>query len=188
MNLANVQLDKQKKILIVIFCVLIIYVDTNYILKSQTAGIKSTDQKIAKLKTDLANLQRSLEDMRVAKSKQGTSTKKAAVRSAKILSEGQVSGLLQDISSQANKFDIQIGQIRPVREAANAKNALAGDKFITILINLDLTCSYHNLGKFINELESMPVFLSVQELKISTQLPDYMKQNVGLILKTYVTK
>ena len=188
MNLANIQLDKQKKILIVIFCVLIIYVDTAYILKGQIAAVKSTDQKIAKLKTDLVNLQRSLDDMRVAKGKQGATFKKAAGQSSKILSEGQISGLLQDISGQANKFDIQIGQIRPLREAANAKNALAGDKFITILINLDLTCSYHNLGKFINQLESMPVFLSVQELKISTQLPEYMKQNVALVLKTYVTK
>ncbi len=188
MNLANIQLDNQKKILIVIFCILIIYVDTNYILKSQTAGIKSADPKIAKLKTDLVNLQRSIEDMRVAKSKQGSTAKKAVAQSSKILAEGQISGLLQDISGLANKFDIQISQIRPVREAASAKNALAGDKFITILINLDLTCSYHNLGKFINELEGMPVFLSVQELKILTQLPDYMKQDVALILKTYVTK
>jgi len=188
MNLNNVQLDKQKKILIVIFCILIVYVDTTYILKGQTAGIKSADPKIARLKTDLTNLNRALEDMRASKGKLGSANNKTSVRSSKFLAEGEVSGLLQDISSQANKLDIQIGQIRPSREAISAKNALVGDKFIPILINLDLTCSYHNLGKFINELESMQVFLSVQELKISTRLPEYMKQNVALVLKTYVTK
>ncbi len=189
MNLNNVQLDKQKKILIVIFCILIVYVDTTFILKSQSAGIKSLDPKITRLKNDLTKLKQSLNNMRLLKSKQGLTVQKTIAKSSRLLSEGQISGLLQDISSQANKFDIQIGQIRPSRETANAKDTVAGDKSaIPILINLDLTCSYHNLGKFINELEGSLVFLSVQELVISTQLPDYMKQKVRLVLKTYVTK
>ena len=188
MNLNSIQLDKQKKILIVIFSILIIYVDSTFILKSQTSGIKSSEPKITRLKNDLINLNRSLDNMRAAQGKQGVAVKKVISKSSKILSEGQVSGLLQDIASQANKFDIQIGQIRPVRETVNAKNAIAGDKFTPILINLDLTCNYHNLGKFVNELENSLVFLSVQELVISTQLPDYMKQKVKLVLKTYVTK
>lgn len=188
MNLNNIQLDKQKKILIVIFFVLIIYVDANYILKSQTSGIKSIDPKITRLKNDLANLNRDLDIMRVSQSKQGSGALKVITRSSKILSESQISGLLQEISSKANKLDIQIGQIRPSKEIVNPKTAVAGDKFTPILINLDLICDYHNLGKFIDALENLPVFLSVQELRISTQLPDYMKQKVILILKTYATK
>jgi Tfp pilus assembly protein PilO len=188
MNLSNIQLDKQKKILVVIFCLLIIYVDSAFILKGQTSGIKRLKTKVARLTSDLANLNRDLSNMRAAKDKPGLANQKAIIRSSKILAEGQISGLLQEISSLANKSDIQIGQIRPSRETLNAGNAIAGGKFITILINLDLICDYHNLGKFINELEGLPVFLSVQELNISTQLPDYMKQKVTLVLKTYVTK
>ena len=188
MNLNNIQLDKQKKILIVIFCALIIYVDTTFILKSQTSGINSLNPKINRLKNDLNNFNRDLNNMRAAKGKQGLATQKVMSKSSKIIPEGQISGLLQDISSKANKFDIKIGQIRPIRETVNAKSAVSGDKFTPILINLDLTCDYHNLGKFINELENSQVFLGVQELKISTQLPDYMKQKVVLVLKTYVTK
>jgi Tfp pilus assembly protein PilO len=188
MNLNNIQLDKQKKILIVIFIILIVYVDMNYILKAQTAGINSLNPKINRLQNDLKNLNRDLANMRAAAGKESLATQKATARSAKIISESQVSGLLQDISSQANKFDILIGQIRPSRETTNAKTVVAGDKFTPILINLDLTCDYHHLGKFINELENSLVFLSVQELKISNQLPDYMKQKVTLILKTYVAK
>lgn len=187
MNLNNIQLDQQKKILIVIVCVFILYVEVAYILKGQSAGINSVVPKITRLKNDLNNLNRSLDAMRLAKS-QGASPTKPVTRASKILSEDQVSGLLRDISQQANKFDIQIGQIRPSRETVDAKNGLAGDRLIPILINLDLTCSYHNLGKFINELEGGQVFLSVQQLEIATQLPDYMKQKVKLVLKTYVTK
>ena len=188
MSLSNLQLDKQKKIFILIVCALVIYVDSAFILKAQNLGIKSAAAKITKLKNDLTNLNRSLESMRAAKLKQGESAQKIAVRSAKIIPESQLSGLLQEISSQANKLEIKISQIRPMRELVNAKTISAGEKFIPILINLDLTCDYHTLGKFIDQLEGAEVFLSVQEIKISTQLPDYKKQKVVLVLKTYVTK
>ncbi|MFA6358216.1 MAG: type 4a pilus biogenesis protein PilO [Candidatus Omnitrophota bacterium] len=188
MNLANIQLDKQKKILIVIFCVLIAYVDLNYILKAQVAGVNSLGPKINRLEKDLVNLNRNLESMRSAKNKDGLALQKTARRSSKIIPENQISGLLQDIAKEANKFEIIISQIRPSYEVKTQKPGEAGGKFIPYLINLDLTCDYHNLGKFINALENFPVFIGVQELKISTQLPDYMKQKVNLVLKTYVTK
>ena len=188
MNLTNIQLDKQKKILIVIFFVLIVYVDVAFILKAQTSGINSLEPKIGRLKNDLTNLNRDLENMRVSKNKQNLAAQKEVIKSSKIISEGQISGLLQEISSEANKFDIKIVQIRPNREVQAGKPIIPGDKFTAFLINLDLICDYHNLGKFINELENSLVFIGVQELKISTQLPDYMKQKVSLVLKTYVTK
>ncbi len=187
MNLSSVQLDKQKKILIVIICAVIIYMDTAFILKSQISWINSLNPKIIRLKNDLANLNRGLDNMRASKGKQGLTTQKTIINSS-IITEGQISGLLQDISSEANKFDIKIRQIRPSREVVNVKSAVAGNKFIPILINLDLICDYHNLGRFINELENSQVLLGVQELKISSQVSEYMKQKVVLVLKTYVTK
>jgi len=188
MNLNSVQLNKQKKILIVIFFVLIVYVDNSFILKSQRAGLNSLGPKIARLNKDLTNLNQGLENMHSSKSKPGLLTQKRVIRSSKILREGQISELLQEISVAANKFDVKISQIRPSRETVNAKNVISGDKFTSILINLDLTCDYHNLGKFINTLESSLVFLGVQELVISAQPSDYMNQKVKLVLKTYVTK
>ena len=188
MNLTNIQLDKQKKTLIVIICAIIIYLDATVILKTQIAALNSLNPKIVRSKSDLVNLNRDLESMRASKDRQSEGTQKAIIKSSKLLLEGQLTGLLRDISSEANKFDIKISQIRPDRKIQAAKSAVAGDKFTPILIILDLTGDYHNLGKFINRLENFPVFLSVQELKVSTRLPDYLKQKVILGLKTYVTK
>jgi len=191
MNLASIHLDKQKKILIVIICVFFIYIETSFILKAQTSGINNSNPKITRLKNDLANLNRDLANMRASRAsegKQNLKNQKTIIKPSKIISESQISGLLQDISIQANKLDIQIGQIRPSRETVNAKNVVGGNRFTPILISLDLTCDYHNLGKFINGLENSLVFLGVQELKISTQFSDYMKQKATLVLKTYVTK
>lgn len=186
MNLANIQLDKQKKILIIIFCAFIIYADMNYILKAQIGGLKSLDPKITLLEKDLKNLNRDLENMRASKGKPALETHKAVNRPVKIITESQISGLLQDISSAANKFDVKIIQVRPSRETG--KSVIPGDKLTPILINLDLICDYHNLGKFINNLENSPVFMGVAELKISARVPDYLKQKVSLVIRTYVSK
>lgn len=188
MSLANIQLDKQKKVLIVIFFVLIAYVDITYILKAQLAGLNNLNPKIIRLENDLKNLNRGLENMRNSKSKPGLVASVHGLTSSKIISEGQISGLLQDISNEANKLDIKIKQVRPSRETQTIKSVVPGDKFIPLLINLDLICDYHNLGRFINKLESFEVFMGMQEFKISTQLPDYLKQKVTLVIKTYVVK
>ena len=189
MNLTDIQLNNQKKILIVIFLILIVYIDSCYILKAQIAGLKSIDPKIARLNTDLANLNRGLENMRLSKSNPAVAPKqKKALPSSKILPESQISGLLQEISNAANKFDIKIDQMRPSRQVQKEKTIIGQEKLIPMLINLDLTSDYHNLGRFIQALENSLVFMSVEEMEISTQLPDYMKQKVTLVLKTYVTK
>lgn len=188
MNLANIQLDKQKKILIVIFCILIVYVDMNYILKAQLAGLNSLNPKVARLQTDLKNLSRDIERMNLSKGKPGLTAQKPAGSSSKIISEGEVSGLLQDISNAANKLGIRVIQIRPSRQIQVAKDAAIPGNLTPVLINLDLISDYHNLGRFISGLENSDVFMGVQEFKISTQLPDYLKQKVTLVIKTYVTK
>ncbi len=189
MSFPNIQLDKQKKILIIIFVVLFTYVDLNYVLKAQTNGLKSADTKIARLNSDLTKLNKDLASMRLANTSAASKAEKTSLKSSKLLAENQISGLLQDIASSANKFNVKIFQIRPNREVqANTNSAPGQDKLTGYLINLDLICDYHNLGRFINALENSLVYMGIQELKIVTQLPDYMKQKVTLVVKTYVIK
>ena len=188
MNLDNIQLDNQKKILIVIFFVFIVYVDLNYILKAQLGGLNNLNPKIISLENDLKNLNHDLENMRISKGKQGVAVQKSVFKSSKILPEGKISGLMQDISNEANKLNIRIIQIRPSRETLNVKSTIPADKFTPILINLDMVCDYHNLGRFINWLENSEVFMEIQDFKISTQASDYIRQRVALTIKTYVAK
>lgn len=187
MNLGDLKLDKQKKILIAIFLILIVYVDGSYILKAQTAGLKSLDPKIAKLKMDLASLNQGLENMRLNKNKLSPGAPQKAISSSRILAENQLSQLLQEISNFANKLNIKISLIRP-SHPAKEKSALAQNKLNPVLINLDLVSDYHNLGKFLQALENSAIFMEVEELEITAQQADYLKQKITLVLKTYVTK
>jgi hypothetical protein len=189
MNLGNLQLTKQHKILIGIFFILIVYLDVSYILKAQLTGLNNLKPKTVKLKTELKNLNQGLEGMRLAKSQPEDLTQKKSFKSSRILSQSKVGELLHEISSVANKFDIQVIQMRPSRPSQKDKPAAASkDKPAALLINLDLIADYHHLGRLIQALEDSVVFMEVSDLEIAMQLPDYMKQKVTLVLKTYVTK
>ncbi len=188
MKLSAIQLNKQKKILIVVFLVLIVYLESGYILKAQRSGITRQERKITKIKSDLINLEHGLENMRAFKNNPGQAKQKSVIKSSRILPEKQISELLQEISNAANKFDIRISQMRPMRQAQKGKPAVGQEKFIPFSIHLDLIADYHNLGRFIQALEESPIFMGVQGLEISIQSSDYMKQKVLLVLKTYVAK
>ena len=55
-----------------------------------------------------------------------------------------------------------------------------------VIIDMDISCGYHNLGQFVNDLENNEIFLAVDELRITPRQDDYFNQDIGLKLKTYV--
>ena len=175
-------LDSKKIVLILIISSMFLYLDFNFLLKAQMSGLKSLKEGVVKLNNDFKGLDLGLKNMRNAKSQ----PKSLPPSKAKIvISDYQLASLLQDISKIANTNNVEILQIKPSRETGKAAAAL---KFSPVSISLDLICGYHNLGKFINALESNQAFISIESFKIEARSGDALKQRVSLILKTYVKK
>lgn len=189
-TLEKLELDNKKLILIILIFVIFLYADFNFLLKIQLAALKTSEPKIASLKKDFDNLRKDLVKMQELKKKQIAPGQKTLLRLKKIISSEQLTSLLQDLSNIANKNDIKIEQIKPSKEGQALKQGkIAGiDKFQLVLITLDLTCDYHHLGKFINDIEDGENYVAIQAMKIKSQPNEYFKQKVNLVLKTYVKK
>lgn len=175
-------LDNKKITLIIIITVMFLYLDFNYLLKAQMSGTKKSAEGIVKLKNDFKALDLGLKSMQGIKSEQKNLLQKKA---KKIISDFQLASLLQDISKIGNANNIRILQIKPSRDTQKAAAAL---KFSPVTINLDLICGYHDLGKFINNLENNQAFISIESFKIEARSEEALKQRVSLTLKTYVKK
>lgn len=186
----KLELDNKKLILVILIFVIFLYADFNFLLKMQLAALKTSGPKIAGLKKDFDNLRKDLVKMQELKKKQIAPGQKTLLRLKKIISSEQLTSLLQDLSNIANKDDIKIEQIKPSKEGQALKQEkIAGmDKFQPVLITLDLTCDYHHLGKFINDIEDGENYVAIQGMKIKSQPNEYFKQKVSLVLKTYVKK
>ena len=177
--------DTQKLFLIILVSAVVIYVDYAFIIKLQLGSIGSAKTKIIKLKKDIAALN---EDLALMQQSQGQMKQKTPLKTKTIISEDEMTGLLQGIYNLAHKDNVRIIQIRPLKDP-NAKEEVMGSEKVTpMTIAMDLSCVYHSLGSFINDLENAEQFLAVQDLKIVRSPGDYMRQNVTLSLKTYVRK
>lgn len=185
----RLELDNQKIILIALVSVAVFYVDFNFIFKAQLKSLDKTGSEITMVKKGLDNFKKDYKNMQELKSRQASLPQKAAPRAKKIISESQIAQLLQDISKTANSNEVRIIQLRPAREIPGSTSQVkAVSGLMPFYIVLDLTSGYHNLGKFINELENMQAFVGVRDIKIVPLADNYLKQVVTLTLYTYVKK
>jgi Tfp pilus assembly protein PilO len=185
-DVRNMIIDKKKALFIIIFCLAVIYFDFSLLMRVQIKTLKGLGVKIAKINSDLHGLNRDLSNMREVKNKQARMPDASFARAKRIISEEEVVSLLQDISDMAKKNNVQIIQMKPHNEPSTAQEKTPANKFTSVLITLDLTSDYHSLGGFINDLENAQAFISVQELKITSQQKEGIKEKANLELKTYV--
>lgn len=187
--IGKIQFDKKKVILAVIVLVFILYIDFSFILKAQFKMLKVINPKIAQLKKDIKKLNSDLASLKdIGKTKE--ETQEAAIKIVDtIIKVEKVPKILEDIAKIANKWEVKIMQIRPLKPSlVKPEPSTPIAKFFPLLITLDITGTYHNIGKFINELENAPVFIAVEELLIKPDQINYLNQKITLTLKTYVKK
>lgn len=185
MQLAALAKLNKKYILIGLAGFIFIYLDLAFVLKAQTQALGRARPQIAKLKSGLDNLDRDLGRMRDLEKKQAGQKQASLVQVKALVSESEVDSLLEDISGIAK--DNNVGIISLEKKPYKDEAAQAA-KFLPLLINLNLSCSYHDLGRFIDALEAGRDFILVAGLVISSGKKDIRLQEAKLTLKTYVTK
>lgn len=189
--LEQLKLDSKKIALIALVSLAVLYIDFSLVIKSQINSIRDSRPKIAKLKSDMDKLTRDLTNMQDLKTRPVKIKEGAVVKAKRVVSEEQVASLLEKISQVGNKNNIKIMQIKPNREPPGKKEAAAvkeAVKFAPLFINLDLVCSYHNLGSFLNQIEQAEELMTVDGIKIESDPTNYLQQRVNLVLRAYVKK
>jgi hypothetical protein len=195
--LQELKRDKKKLAVAGIALVVFLYADFSFVIAGQMKGLNAIKQKIVALRKDIGTLK---SDIAYVKKTAGSAAAPVAMK--KLLMEKEIPLLMQNISAIANANAIRIMQIDSSRDIAKAGKggqvarakkgeqsskqesaALAGVKF-----KLDMIASYHRLGNFINELENAQKLCIVDSLSINRSTVDPMKQNISLVIKTYVKK
>jgi len=185
----KIQTDKKKIVGAVIVLLFIVYIDFAFVLKSQFRMLKVASPKIAQLKKDIKKINSDLSLIQVA-GKGKEKDREAAIKIIeKIAREDDVPLILEEISNLANKREIKLIQIKPVKAPlAKPEVTTATSKLFPLSIVLGISGGYHQFGKFIADLENARYFLAVEELKIMPDPVNYLKQQITLTLKTYVKK
>jgi Tfp pilus assembly protein PilO len=164
------------------------YIDYAIVLKAQLNTLQQINTAILNNKKNIEKLQKDLNNLAETQRKERQMGKTGLVKIKKLITNEQIPLLLKEISDLANQHQVRIMQLRPEKGEKDTKSAkiakaqnLIGEK-----INLDLSCDYHRLGQFLNAIENSEVYLELEDMKISSVANDYFRQNVRLVLKTYV--
>lgn len=184
-NVALKQLDKKKIIGILFIAVVVVYIEVAFFMSLQLRAIKKADSDFKKLSAEKIRFEKEFSQSQKAQSGMQQMTKE-------IIAETEIPLLLQDITDLANKNNIRVLQLNPVKAPAvkvkkgtPIKGATATE-LRSNLIALDLICDYHSLGAFINDLENASKFMAVEELKIDPGADSIFQQNINLVIKAYV--
>jgi Tfp pilus assembly protein PilO len=188
-KLGELKLDNKKMILIAAACLIILYIDFTFVMKLQFNGIRGVSSKIAGLKKDIANLSKDLSKLQALDKDQGKVVSDSKItKSKEVVSEDKILLVLQEISSIGNDKRVRITRLNTSKDAKAQEEVIAGEKLLPVIITLDLSCSYHAFGNFLNAIEDAQYFIEVQDIRVMRNPHDYLLENINLTLKTYAKK
>ena len=186
--------DKKKLILIFLIAAVVFYVDIAYIMKFQFDGIASMEPKIVKIQKDIDTFKRDAANVEALK-KLPPQQLSGPLKNKKFVNPEQMSLLIETISDIANKNNVKIMQISAApeskaKETAKPKNQKPGNEadIQSYILTMELLTDYHHFGSFLSDLDYSSVICSVQEFRITGNTDSYDKEDIKLLLKTYVKK
>ena len=187
----ELSLKQKKNILIALGIALFLYIDYAYILSPQTKSLKSISLKFKTAKKDLAEYEGYGADTRGLQNDLEAIKKKSLIMEDMVFADADMPLLLGDISRKADFCGVKILQINPQSQISHSKDKteppveISGFKLQPIEIKTELSSGYHQLGKFLSQLEENPL-IAVSDLKMVRDNFDLAKQKTSLTLRVYV--
>lgn len=145
-------------------------------LSSQTAELR---HNIEDAKTDIARIGQNRDQLE--KIRNQVNEVKVKIRSAQ-----EVPLILEDISRIASENGVKIDQLMPLKDQ---KVLLAKQKdveYYALPIMVQARSPYHELGRWLAQLESEKVFYGIGNLSIMTNPKDTMRHQVQITLKAAI--
>lgn len=159
-----------------IFFIFFPLVGKSYKLK---AKIISSSKDLSYLKqqiSSLDNIKKRLENLKTEQVKYGKGFPK----------EEEIPALLGNISTIAGKLGIEIIAVKPVRMAFQEEAKSVGELFREVLVEIYAKGGYHQMGQFINKLETLDKFMEIRDIEITADKNSPRRHFFRLLVATYI--
>lgn len=123
---------------------------------------------------DFKNIQNLSKDIAVLRNK-GASYRQ------RLVNEQDLPAFIEELSKIAQDADVKITLIKPIKTDTTRKK----EGLISMPVQIEASCGYHELGKFVNSLENHTRFVKVNDIKIKSNPESDRLHNVTLLIQTY---
>jgi len=186
LNLPSIDLkDKKTQIYILIglmslFAVIVYF---SFILTPQVERVFEAVDHAAKISTNLKDAQYNIANIPKFRTNITAYEEKIERYEKMLPTEQEIPALLENLSDMARKSNIKIVGIMPVVTKDDKTKKIAVYQEKPILINAK--SGYHELGKFISNMENADRFMKVSDIQIKTNNQSPKKHDVELTVLTY---
>lgn len=177
--------DKKTQIMILagLLSILAVIIYVGFILAPQVERVFQAMGRASKISADLKITQDNIANMPKFKANLAVYEEKVDRYEKMLPAKQEIPDLLEILSNMAKSSDVKIIGIMPVigKEDTDKKNQIY--KEIPILINAK--SGYHELGKFMSDMESADRFMKVSDIQIKSNSQSPRKHDVDILVLTY---
>jgi Tfp pilus assembly protein PilO len=168
------------------FLVLLLLADYFLVLQFQIGSINSLSPKIATLTRDIQTTKANIERIPQHKIDLEKLSGQLNKVNHKMRSKEEAPLILESVSRIANKNGVKIEKILP--RTSQAEPVLDNDdgQYFSIPVDVEAKSSYHDFARFINQLETEEIFLSILEFSILENHSNAMHHTIQLMISAVV--
>ena len=141
-------------------------------------------KEVSQLHSEIATVEKEWEQLDVIKSSIAQANKKITFYETRLPGEKEIPAILEYLSNSARKLDVKITEIKPVERSKD--KADSSILYYSVPILLKAECGYHQLGRFINELERADRFMKISDMQVTSHPTQKNILYVQLMIVTYV--
>ncbi len=179
--------EKQKLyVLFGIFGIAAIIFYHNLLLKPQFSGFLAANREFGIVKMRLRSAEALIaNEVRIKKQYENLS-RETRVLEESLPGQDEISNLLGDFSRVAESSGVKILRIKPLVEISGA--AEPNEFYAEFPILIEARGGYHQLGSFVDKLEDMDRFISIEDVDIKGRSGDPRRHDIKLRVTTYIVQ
>ena len=140
-------------------------------LRQNVQGVKNDIARIDQNRTQLEKIRGQINEVKI-----------------KIRSKQEVPLILEDISRNANHAGVKIDQLMPLKDQQEVLAKTEDVNYYSLPILIQVRSSYHDLGRFLAQMEEDKIFYSLSGLSITANPKEATRQMIQLTIKSVISE
>lgn len=178
----NTRSTREKNMILVLLFLAILFVDYSLFIRPVQGFYATTMPKLAEVKRELKTLKEDRKNKEAIQSGWEKAKASLAEQEKKFIDWDEISFLIQRLSEMAASSGIKVVGIQPsdIQHSAGAKGG-----YVAISVELSAFSGTHELGRFLEKIETGGLFLKVVQIEIRENPADYRRHSVRLKIQSF---
>lgn len=178
--------EKEALVLFIIIFAIILIGYYQLLIMPKMRALDQLSPKVARLRQDVESAKDSIANIDSFKRELAELSMKVGNYEAKLPTRKETALFLGHLSRIAKESGAKIVEIMELKKAEAGPKGTAKRLYDEVLIDISMRAGYHQLGRFINKVETQAPLMKVHDIQIKADSESPMEHNVKLIVSALI--